>query len=210
MAWINIKKSNSIVVWETQTWVGGFRETYHQNLKTSLFKKDTFSQAMATGLPWEQITAAGPSDLWLPLGQPGTKGQQERGWIQSLRRSGHQLLLQILAPGHKMLHALVKKNFSSCIQYLGYLHLWTKSGGGGGIVVGINWAFKKTPSPKLAQFTETQLIFALPEPCTPTLIKRKGFLGLNINQTLQSFSKSVVPIPHSPKGNGLLENTVWE
>lgn len=75
-------------------------------------------------------------------------------------------------------------------------------------MVGINWAFKKIPSPKLAQFTETQLIFALPEPSTPTLIKRRGFLGLNINQTLQSYSKTVAPPP--PKGNGLLESTVWE
>lgn len=44
-------------------------------------------------------------------------------------------------------------------------------------MVYVNYALKKVPSPKLAQFKETQLIFALPEPSTPTLIKRKRFLG---------------------------------
>lgn len=59
----------------------------------------------------------------------------------------------------------------------------------------LNGPFKKIFfSQKLPQFKETKLIFALPVFSTPTLVEKRGFLSLNINQTFQSYSKAVAHV----------------
>ena len=74
-----------------------------------MLSEDTFFQATTTDLPLGQIKAAGPlGSLALSLGLSSaahTNGRAEGATYSNSGGQGTQLLLEILAPGHKMFFA---------------------------------------------------------------------------------------------------------